>query len=127
MVEKLKHFKVVAQFFVVLSLVFALAPCSAKAGVLNAIDVEFQFPLNKTQSLEQNSNCNSLVATAIKKEISSKKIVALPRDLSYISRELEFNLAVKKFTFAAVYSSNFNFPPKYILYKRLKVALNQTI
>ncbi len=127
MVETLKYFKLVAQFFVALAFIFALAPCSAKAGMLNAIDVEFQFPLNKTQALEQNTNCNSLVTTDIKSEISTNKIVALPRVLSYNSRELEFTLAVKKLTFADVYSSDFNFPPKYILYKRLKVALNQTI
>lgn len=109
---------------ILLLLTFSLSPCSVKRDVLNIFDIQYTGTLNKVKTtVTSTSNCdasfqNSSTASVFKADLKAKKI-----DVSF-----SLNLYLKK-TREEKIPSNYsktttgNSPPKYILFKRLKLDL----
>ncbi|MFZ4929657.1 hypothetical protein [Chryseobacterium sp. Mn2064] len=104
-------------------LVFSLSPCSVKRNVLDIFDIQYISGLNKVKiTPETFSTCDSFSASSkasLSKAAAIKHKGAFPA-IRFISR----NIREEKIFFND-YSghSTGNSPPKYILFKRLKLSL----
>jgi len=118
------HIDLYKAITILLLLAFSLSPCSVKRDVLNIFDIQYTGTLNKVKTtVNSTSNCdtsfqNSSTASVFKANLKAKKI-----DVSF-----SLNLYFKK-TREEKIPSNYsktttgNSPPKYILFKRLKLDL----
>ncbi|MGH1518195.1 hypothetical protein [Chryseobacterium sp. JK1] len=104
-------------------LVFSLSPCSVKRNVLDIFDIQYISGLNKVKiTPETFSACDSFSASSkasFSKATAIKHKGAFPA-IHFTSK----NIRVEKIFFND-YSghSTGNSPPKYILFKRLKLSL----
>ncbi|MCZ2100545.1 MAG: hypothetical protein LC107_03295 [Chitinophagales bacterium] len=107
-------------------IVLAFSPCVVKGILSQTVDIAYVKPLNKTKSTFQNSSCQAslsmdLAFSYAKKVVIGQKAlwdvvvdvipVFRPSLIKHISRiQLFFDVSA-------------NAPPKYILFKRLKLAV----
>lgn len=103
----------------------ALSPCTLKKTVLKAFDTEFAGSLNKSKTTAPQLNtCNTSIT-------ASAKVWFVKSDPRSVDSGIptDFNAAafrdVKKSTLSTFYSpvETGSSPPRYILFKRLKLAL----
>jgi len=104
-------------------ILFSLFPCIVKEGMFNWIDIEYSKPLNKSKTTAQTRLCQYS-----------------PHNIQHISfeKKSKFNKQIEPTDFfgqpffiaraTKVYGNDSktfsgNSPPKYILYKRLKIAI----
>ncbi|MCC9070404.1 hypothetical protein LNQ49_02140 [Flavobacterium sp. F-65] len=110
---------------ILLTVVFALAPCSVKSSLFSVFDIEYFQTLNKNQTAqtgtsycevqESNVNQSENSVTKLKKQIPVLP-VSVPQNQILLATALHnphINVNV----------SAVNKPPLYILYKRLKSDL----
>lgn len=117
------HIRQLERTVLIWMILFALAPCAVKAVFTDFIQVDYQQPLNKSKTTSSVNNCQypsvfSEKASVTQKNINGSKI-----------EPFQF-LRNKKFISGAVklykdYPKNYsgNSPPKYILFKRLKIDI----
>lgn len=109
---------------ILLLLVFSLSPCSVKREVLNIFDIQYIETLNKVKTtVTSTSNCDASFQNSSSTQISKADLKAKKVDFSF-----SLNLYFKKNKEGKVLSSyskttTGNSPPKYILFKRLKLDL----
>ena len=117
------NIKNLKSILLMLMVLFILAPCSVKATVINTDHFAYETPLNLTKTTLQFNQCQSLTTVEHSKtsfEIA-KSIVYHP---ALNSVQLAFlNQKVKQVVSNDSEIVKSNTPPKYILFKRLKVAL----
>lgn len=106
-----------------LILVFSLSPCSVKRNVLDIFDIQYISGLNKVKTTSSLSFSCDTALTSTETAVSKAKI-----QNQYHEFLSGFNSAAAVFeekTFLNNYSghSTGNSPPKYILFKRLKLNL----
>lgn len=119
------HMKNYRAFLMMLILAFSLSPCSVKRDVLNIFDIQYISGLNKVKTVVAEGSVCDLSA-----ENSSNRTAFAKSDLKIKSRgfALHSNTVLYfgevKITFND-YSGHAsgNSPPKYILFKRLKLNL----
>jgi hypothetical protein len=114
-IENLKHLLWVWIAF------FALSPCAVKEVIFSVVNAEYTKPLNKTKTTAPTSSCqysqidNQQVSitqqSKIKKQTEPAEITS---NRFFVIRNSGINVNYSK-TFSG------NSPPKYILYKRLKL------
>lgn len=103
--------------------VLSLSSCSAKQGFFKALHLEHSSPVNKTKTTVPTNTC-AYVLTKNQSQLSSvsknKK-----KQLRFV-----FNFNTSSFEKKATYSTSSereksfeNKPPKYILFKRLKISI----
>lgn len=109
---------------VMLLVVFSLSPCSLKRNVLDIFDIQHISALNKTKTTAPSfSGCESFNSSSkisvSKADFKFKGIV-----LSDFLQSVNFNSEKPIFSQKS-YSGNTsgNSPPKYILFKRLKLDM----
>ncbi|WP_123912805.1 hypothetical protein [Chryseobacterium pennipullorum] len=108
-----------------LILVFSLSPCSVKRNVLDIFDIQYISGLNKVKTTSGfSSGCdissNSSRLQASKSEAKfKKKDFFLTSNLSGNGYREEQKISFHKYSGHTTGSS----PPKYILFKRLKISL----
>lgn len=106
-----------------LVLVFSLSPCSVKRNVLDIFDIQYISGLNKVKTTSGFSfNCSPF---SVSSQVSVSKTEAIRRKDSFLSlNPFKKNTPEEKILFND-YSghSTGNSPPKYILFKRLKLSL----
>lgn len=102
---------------------FALSPCIAKQGLLNPVMVEFDKPLSQSKTTTHTSSCSysqsDSYQVSVNKQIDNKNH-SEPVDLIIqepIAPQPDKTLGRQDNT------SSGNSPPKYILYKRLKLDI----
>lgn len=118
------HMKTYKAIITMLILVFSLSPCSVKRNVLDLFDIQYISGLNKVKTTSGTSlNCDTS-PTSSTISISQTEAKAKHKEVF-----LNFNIASKnreeeKISFNE-YSGHTtgNSPPKYILFKRLKLNL----
>ncbi|WP_157859434.1 hypothetical protein [Chryseobacterium angstadtii] len=105
-----------------LIVVFSLSPCSLKRDLLGIFDIQHISSLNKIRATSNSTfSCDSSV------EVSSKRIAASKAD--FRSKEIFPFTQNTVFNFSenTAFQNNYsgittgNSPPKYILFKRLKL------
>ncbi|PKF74028.1 hypothetical protein CW752_11525 [Chryseobacterium sp. PMSZPI] len=116
----MKTYKAIIMMLV---LVFSLSPCSVKRDVLDIFDIQYISGLNKVKatsgfsvSCDANSNTSSGIS------ISKAETKLKNKDFLYVKLIVK---SPKKKTFLNEYSGHTtgNSPPKYILFKRLKLSM----
>nr|WP_315029670.1 hypothetical protein [uncultured Chryseobacterium sp.] len=106
-----------------LILVFSLSPCSVKRNILDIFDVQYISGLNKVKTTSVSSiNCDINSTTSSK--VSASKTGITLKDNKFFSWNTIANSS-KKDLLLNEYSGHTtgNSPPKYILFKRLKLNL----
>lgn len=116
----IKHFKHIVLMWFIL---FSLSPCIVKETLLQNVSSAYSKPLNQSRAITFASSC--IYAENEKTQSSVGKKVAINR-YNYSINFLEYLYSGKQsLTAYNHYSGKFtgNSPPKYILYKRLKIAI----
>lgn len=102
-------------------LLFALSSCAVKESVLGLMQTDYAKPTNRSQTTSQNGFCSYTVATG--KEVSVDNRAKIKTQKGFVFKGNLIEIGHKKNTES--YSKTFsgNSPPKYILYKRLKLHI----
>lgn len=102
-------------------LLFALSSCAVKESVLGLMQTDYAKPTNRSQTTSQNGFCSYTVATG--KEVSVDNRAKIKTQKGFVFKGNLIEIVRKKNTES--YSKTFsgNSPPKYILYKRLKLHI----
>ncbi|WP_278352150.1 hypothetical protein [Chryseobacterium gleum] len=118
------HTKTYKAVVTMLILVFSLSPCSVKRIVLDIFDIEFISGLNKVKTTSFLSfSCDVASASS---DLSVSKIKVQNQHNKLLSGFTPaVHNSVEEKIFLNIYSghSTGNSPPKYILFKRLKLNL----
>jgi hypothetical protein len=110
---------------ILLSVVFALTPCSVKSSFFSVFDIEYFQTLNKNQTTQTGTSYCEVQESSVNQsennvEILKKQIPVLPVSIS--QKDIYFATALhRKDIYVNV--TAVNKPPLYILYKRLKSDL----
>lgn len=118
------HMKIYKAVITMLILVFSLSPCSVKRNILDIFDIQYISGLNKVKTTSGFSPSCDIVTSSSR--ISVSKAAAKFKDKGYFLNlySAAKNTGEEKFFFNE-YSGQAtgNSPPKYILFKRLKLSL----
>lgn len=106
-----------------LILVFSLSPCSVKRNVLEIFDIQYISGLNKVKTTSGFSFGCDTITTSSLVSVSKAKAIKQKGSFLYVNTAAG-NTGEEKILFND-YSghSTGNSPPKYILFKRLKLSL----
>ncbi len=106
-----------------LVVVFSLSPCSVKRNVLDLFDIQYISGLNKVKTTSGPSFSCDTASASTQVSVSKSKSIRLTESFMY-SNTVAKNIREEKLFFNK-YSghSTGNSPPKYILFKRLKLSL----
>ena len=114
-----KHICTLKHLLTMCFLLFALSSCAVKESVLGLMQTDYAKPTNRSQTNIQNGFCSYTAVTG--KEFSVDNHAKIKTQKDFIFKENLIEIGHKKNTES--YSKTFsgNSPPKYILYKRLKL------
>lgn len=118
------HMKTYKAIITMLILVFSLSPCSVKRNVLDIFDIQYISGLNKVKTTSGSSfNCDTPTTSSkisISKAEAKYKYKGSLLDVKATAKNTgEENLSFNKYSGHTTGNS----PPKYILFKRLKLNL----
>ncbi|AZB27182.1 hypothetical protein EG339_22625 [Chryseobacterium bernardetii] len=118
------HIKMYKAVITLLILVFSLSPCSVKRDVLDIFDIQYISGLNKVKITSGLSlHCDTSTTSSkisVSKAKAEYKYGGSFLDLNATAKNIEGeNLNFNKYTDCTTGNS----PPKYILFKRLKLNL----
>lgn len=118
------HMKTSKAIITVLILVFSLSPCSVKRNVLDIFDIQFISGLNKVKTTSSISfSCDAASASSgtlvLKTQTQGQHKDSFPHFYSAIGNSVEKKIFLNNYSG----HSTGNSPPKYILFKRLKLNL----
>ncbi|MDQ0782572.1 hypothetical protein [Chryseobacterium sp. W4I1] len=120
------HMRNYKAFIMMLVLAFSLSPCSVKRDVLSVFDIQYFSGLNKVKTTAGTvvSFCDASAERSSSLKAFSKKRLQLKNKISFLSSDVFYNSGNVKITFNQ-YSgtTSGNSPPKYILFKRLKLHM----
>lgn len=118
------HMKTYKAVIMMLILAFSLSPCSVKRNVLDIFDIQYISGLNKVKTTSNPaSNCDF---SSTSSKISVSKNVVKDKHSNIFSN---FTAAVENTQYVNLTFNDYsghstgNSPPKYILFKRLKLNL----
>ncbi|WP_426479429.1 hypothetical protein ACP3T3_08300 [Chryseobacterium sp. CBSDS_008] len=118
------HMKTYKAIITMLILVFSLSPCSVKRNVLDMFDIQFISGLNKVKTTSSISfSCDAASASSAI-AVAKTKVQCRYKD-SFSGFYSTTANSVEEKIFSNNYSghSTENSPPKYILFKKLKLNL----
>ena len=121
---KLKsNIKNLKSILLALMILFAFAPCSIKASVLKPIDISYATKLNQTKTTIHFSQCQDLNAIS-----HAKTSLEIVKNFDFHPILFQLNYGFPNFNLQKVSNNDSeiaksNSPPKYILFKRLKINL----
>ncbi|WP_343610695.1 hypothetical protein [Chryseobacterium oranimense] len=116
------HIKNYKALILVFILAFSLSPCSLKRDFLSIFDIQHISGLNKVKITGSAASCVFSGETSSSRIILSKADVKLKNSGFIFHSDAELSFRKEKITFSK-YSgpTSGNSPPKYILFKRLKL------
>ncbi|WP_326984602.1 hypothetical protein VUJ46_08740 [Chryseobacterium sp. MYb264] len=117
------HFKPYKAFIILLVLMFSLSPCSVKRDVLGIFDIQHLSTLNKVKTTVNSTN-NCIYSFEKSSKFSALKVIKKLDNHEFIA-EFSSKINSEKKIFTNHYSgfTTDNSPPKYILFKRLKLDI----
>lgn len=118
------HMKTYKAIITMLILVFSLSPCSVKRNVLDIFDIQYISGLNKVKitsglSLNCDSSTISSKISISKANVKSKYQGSFGDGIAILKKAKETKLFFNEYSGHTTGNS----PPKYILFKRLKLNL----
>jgi hypothetical protein len=120
-----EHIKISKCITLALFVLFALSSCSARQSILSSFDIGFSGTLNKTRAAGKPINSCSFIAQKNDKGAFTRSVLKIA---DYQGRK-KIDSGLSKWSFIATYTNKNtglipgSWPPKYILFKRLKVYL----
>jgi|SRR5690606_28777716 len=123
MSKKKKHIKYLKHIISMLFLLFSLSPCTVKEALFKSVSTDYAKPLNKSKTTIPTSSCfhsstKNLQISVVEKSEISKQI----EPVNFFDNPFFSILSAKVYNKYSKTSSGTS-PPKYILYKRLKIDL----
>ncbi|WP_407427171.1 hypothetical protein [Arcticibacter sp.] len=123
MVRLKKHIQVGKRIALMLLVLFSLSPCSAKQRLLATLNIDYNNHLNKTRATAHLYNCSSNTVTSSKAEVA-RFFIELKKDQLYRNANLNMlDKLLHKSALERIARLGGSSPPKYILFKRLKIYL----
>lgn len=115
------HIKNFRRIALVWFLLFSLSSCIVKKVLFHAVNVNYEKPLNKSRTTAPTSICSYLEND--KRQVSVAKISKESEEITTVIFFSHLYFATHTAKFHIDYSKTFSgsSPPKYILYKRLKI------
>lgn len=118
------HMKTYKAIITMLILAFSLSPCSVKRNVLDIFDIQYISGLNKVKTTSSLSfSCDAAFASsgisALKNKIQNRDKDSVFGFYSTLGNSFQEKIFFNEYS---GYSTG-NSPPKYILFKRLKLNL----
>ncbi|WP_034670424.1 hypothetical protein [Chryseobacterium populi] len=113
---------------ILLILVFSLSPCSVKRDLFDIFDIQYISSLNKVRTTSgQNLTCDNSTETSSGRTLASKADFKFKKNEFPFEPDLMFLVLKENQKIKNNYSgyATGNSPPKYILFKRLKLDLIQ--
>ncbi|MCJ7935138.1 MAG: hypothetical protein MUW56_16315 [Chryseobacterium sp.] len=107
-----------------LVLAFSLSPCSVKRNVLDIFDIQYISGLNKIKTTSGYSNNCDIASTSSRLSVSKADIRLIDKGFSDAGSSAKNTGKEKVLNEYSGYATG-NSPPKYILFKRLKLSLPQ--
>lgn len=118
------NIKNLKSILLMLMVLFVLAPCSVKATVINTDNFAYETPLNLTKTTVKLNQCQNVMALEhTKNSFEIAKSIVYHPALNSIHKNF-LNQKEQQFILNDSETAKSNAPPKYILFKRLKIALN---
>ncbi len=117
------HIKIFKPILLLGFVLFSLTPCTVKEVFLSSVNAEFANSLNKTKTTASISRCaysqNENQQISVEKNSEIKKQI---ESVDFFDKPFFAVLSTKVYNDYSKTSSG-NSPPKYILYKRLKIDI----
>ncbi|MDN5395861.1 MAG: hypothetical protein L0G39_08220 [Chryseobacterium sp.] len=121
------HIKIYKAIVMMLVVVFSLSPCSLKRDLLGIFDIQYITALNKvkTTASAQTYVCDSVTESSSNRASVSKNSLKSKKNKYFTALNAVPSPHEEAMLFQNKYSghSTGNSPPKYILFKRLKLHL----
>ncbi len=117
------HKKISKAIIMMLVLMFSLSPCSVKRDLLGIFDIEHISSFNKVKvTASQSFSCDSATETSSKRIVLLKVNSRSGKDFTFQFNSV-LNFSKEDKTFCNPYSgaTSGSSPPKYILFKQLKL------
>lgn len=116
------HIKNIRCIVLMWFMLFSLSPCTVKEVLLHSVNTEYARPLNKSKTTQTNP-CQ--FSSGEHQHISSAQQSKINKKIVPVDFVCNYAFAVYASKIDKKYSKGFsgNSPPKYILYKRLKIDL----
>ncbi len=118
------HMKTYKAIITILILAFSLSPCSVKRNVLDIFDIQYISGLNKVKTTSGLSQNCDIAKTSSKTSVSKTEAKIIDKKFFFAFDSTKSNIGEEKIFFNE-YSGHTtgNSPPKYILFKRLKLSM----
>lgn len=117
----IKQFGRIATMWLVL---FSLTPCTLKDGAFEAINIDYAQPLNKSKLPSLTNSCSYLeVSSKLGATIGKKSNADDELEPIDFSERPDPASAIGAAFLRFAKTTSGNSPPKYILYKRLKIGI----
>jgi hypothetical protein len=106
-----------------LFVLFSLSPCTVKESLFLSVNREYTKPLNKSRTTSQTNTCTYSQQEGQRIQVTAKSIIN--RQVEPDGFLVKIYVALHPAKDCKYYSkrSSGNSPPKYILYKRLKIDI----
>ncbi len=119
----LRHILIFKHFLILCLGAFALSPCIVKEAMFGSAEIEYTRPFNKTKTTNTINICAYFQRESLQISADQKTKIKHQTEHFYFSEYpfFEINFDKVKSTFSEGFSGNS--PPKYILFKRLKIAV----
>lgn len=118
-----KHIRTAKHLFLTCFLLFALSSCAVKESFLGLVQTDYAKPTNRSQTTTQNGFCNYSVATGKESSTTYYSKIKCRKEYDFFTGN--YLLGIHSNNTPQSFSKTFsgNSPPKYILYKRLKLHI----
>jgi len=117
-----KHISTAKHLFLMCFLLFALSSCAVKESFLRMVQTDYAKPTNRSQTTTQNGFCSYTVSTEKEASVTYYSKIKCRKESDLFTGN---NLLISSKKTTQLYPNKFsgNSPPKYILYKRLKLHI----
>lgn len=116
-----KHIITTKHLLWVCFMVFAFSTCAVKDVFYSFINLEYSKPLNKSKTSLNGSSCQYTQVNTTETSIVQQSEIAREFDCNEVAQKPTFDIRSKQLSSADLLHFSGNSPPKYILYKRLKL------
>ena len=117
------HIRNVKHILLMWFVLFSLSPCTVKEIVFNSVNVDYAKPLNKSKTAAQTSSCQYSSNDSRPISIAEKSNLNKQTEPVDFYNNPHFEVRSTKVHNNYSKTSSGNSPPKYILYKRLKIDI----
>jgi hypothetical protein len=115
--------KTIKQIVLMWFVLFSLSPCAVKEVLFHSVNTDYSKPLNKSKTTTSTSSCSYSQNENQQNSGAQKSKINKQIEPVYFFDNQHFTLHSTKIHNNYSKRSSGNSPPKYILYKRLKIDI----